>query len=196
MTTTPAGPTSTSSPSVDWGARLAALRKQKGLSQRELARRAGIPNGSLSVIEQGKVSPSIASLEKILAALPLELEAFFGNSPVAQPVAVRSADALVVRHHEFTATIYPEQPMGAQRVLQAVIELAPGGRCRDQWLQAHGALRGLVLGGAVELRLDGARHELGPGDGYALHAHHPHEFHNPGAVTVQLICWAVLGAAL
>lgn len=68
------------------GHRLRAIREANGLSQRELARRAGVTNSSISMIEQGQVSPSISSLEKILAVFPLSLGYFFSvdfNAPAA-----------------------------------------------------------------------------------------------------------------
>jgi len=46
---------------VDIGLRLQAVRKAKGLSQRELAKRVGVTNSTISLIEQNKVSPSISS---------------------------------------------------------------------------------------------------------------------------------------
>ncbi|MDX1657167.1 MAG: helix-turn-helix transcriptional regulator, partial [Candidatus Competibacteraceae bacterium] len=36
----------------DLGARLRVVREARGLSQRELARRAGVTNGTISLIEQ------------------------------------------------------------------------------------------------------------------------------------------------
>ena len=62
---------------VDIGERLKTLRQQKGLSQRELARKAGVTNSTISLIEQNRVSPSIASLKKVLDGLPLSLADFF-----------------------------------------------------------------------------------------------------------------------
>nr|WP_248377182.1 helix-turn-helix domain-containing protein [Vibrio parahaemolyticus] len=38
--------------------------KKHGLSQRELAERAGITHSAISSIENGKVSPSVSSLQK------------------------------------------------------------------------------------------------------------------------------------
>ena len=46
----------------DVGARLKHVRELHGLSQRELARRAGVTNGLISLIEQNRVSPSVGSL--------------------------------------------------------------------------------------------------------------------------------------
>ena len=51
----------TDSPTV--GQRLRALREQRKLSQRELARRSGVTNGMISLIEQDKTSPSVALLK-------------------------------------------------------------------------------------------------------------------------------------
>ena len=38
--------------SLDVGARLKVVRKKRGLSQRELAKRAGVTNSTISLIEQ------------------------------------------------------------------------------------------------------------------------------------------------
>jgi len=63
--------------SDDIGTRLRLVRQIYGLTQRELARRAGVTNGAISLIEQNRVSPSISSLKKILDGIPLSLADFF-----------------------------------------------------------------------------------------------------------------------
>ena len=57
--------------SIDVGVHLKAVRQVYGLSQRELAKRAGVTNGLISLIEQNRVSPSTAvgSGDGILTAL-------------------------------------------------------------------------------------------------------------------------------
>ena len=68
----------------DVALRLKAVRQMHGLSQRELAKRAGVTNGMISLIEQGRVSPSVASLKKVLDSqrayagkvVPLRLTAY------------------------------------------------------------------------------------------------------------------------
>ena len=57
---------------LDIGVRLQAVRKSKGLSQRELAKRVGVTNSTISLIEQNKVSPSISSLKKVLDKLVIQ----------------------------------------------------------------------------------------------------------------------------
>ena len=61
---------------LDTGRRLKAVREAHGWSQRELAKRAGITNSAISMVEQGQVSPSVQSLARILAAFPMDLAEF------------------------------------------------------------------------------------------------------------------------
>jgi transcriptional regulator with XRE-family HTH domain len=71
--------------SIDVGTHLRAVRTMYGLSQRELAKRAGVTNGLISLIEQNRVSPSVSSLKKVLDGIPMSLADFFtldlGSSP-------------------------------------------------------------------------------------------------------------------
>lgn len=70
------------------GLRLKAIREFYGWSQRELAKRAGVPNSAISVIEQGSVSPSISSLEKVLKGFSISLADFFAISINSPPINI------------------------------------------------------------------------------------------------------------
>jgi len=50
-----------------------ALRDKRGLSQRELAERLGTTQSAIARLEAGNVTPSLATLDKIAAALGVEL---------------------------------------------------------------------------------------------------------------------------
>ncbi len=62
---------------IDIGGRLQIIRNINGLSQRELAKRAKVTNSTISLIEQGRVSPSVSSLQKVLSGIPMTLADFF-----------------------------------------------------------------------------------------------------------------------
>ena len=62
---------------LEIGRKIRELRKHKGWSQAELARRAGTRQPVIARIEQGKVSPSLPLLERIARALECELEIRF-----------------------------------------------------------------------------------------------------------------------
>src|SRR3954467_1477871 len=59
------------------GSRLRTVRQKLGLSQRSLARRAGVPSSTVSLIEGGRTNPSIGSLKRLLDAAGLSLGEVF-----------------------------------------------------------------------------------------------------------------------
>src|SRR6201993_1575151 len=79
---------------IDVGARLKGIRTTFVLSQRELARRAGVTNGLISLIEQNRVSPSISSLKKVLDGIPMALADFFTLDPEGKPQGFFSREEL------------------------------------------------------------------------------------------------------
>src|SRR6201998_848901 len=81
--------------SIDVGSRLRSVRTSFGLSQRELARRAGVSNGLISLIEQNRVSPSVSSLKRVLDGVPMSLAEFFTLDLSATPQAFFGVDELV-----------------------------------------------------------------------------------------------------
>jgi len=71
------------------GSRLRRLRKERHLTQAELARQIGIQQSDLSRMEKGEYRVSLDKLFKILAVFDLELGDFFGeparhNAPLSQ----------------------------------------------------------------------------------------------------------------
>lgn len=60
-----------------------------GLDQRELARRCGTSQAQISRIEQGSTSPSVATLERVMAAMGERLEL-----AASEPRGSRSAGEL------------------------------------------------------------------------------------------------------
>ena len=55
------------------GTKIKLLRKKKGITLRELARRAGFTAAYISLIENSKVDPSLHSLRKISEALDVSI---------------------------------------------------------------------------------------------------------------------------
>ncbi len=66
----------------DTGARLKEERERRRLSQRQLAAATGVTSGMISMIEQNRTSPSVATLKKILAGLDISLGDFFAGAAV------------------------------------------------------------------------------------------------------------------
>ena len=60
-----------------FGGFVAALRKEKGYTQKELAERTGINQADVSKLEKGTRNPSIAILKRIAEGLDMELHIQF-----------------------------------------------------------------------------------------------------------------------
>jgi len=99
------------------GQRLKMVRKLYGLSQRELAKRAGVANSAISVMEQDSVSPSVASLGKVLTGFPLAVSDFFSIELNSSGV-LRASSAAIGADLQFTITAYSTELGGQpQRLL-------------------------------------------------------------------------------
>jgi transcriptional regulator with XRE-family HTH domain len=61
--------------------RVREWREQRGLSYRDLARRAGIGLSTLYRIESGAASPTVAMLERLAGALDVQVVDFFPTEP-------------------------------------------------------------------------------------------------------------------
>jgi transcriptional regulator with XRE-family HTH domain len=56
-----------------FGQRVKTLRKEKGMSQEELAEKSGLNRPYISAIEQGKRNVSLEVMEKLAVAMGLEM---------------------------------------------------------------------------------------------------------------------------
>ena len=62
---------------VQLGMRIRYLRKQKGMSQEDLALEAGVNKNYLSDLERGERNPTVVIVEKIASALEVDLSTLF-----------------------------------------------------------------------------------------------------------------------
>ena len=69
----------TASPAAGVGSRLRRLRKERRLTQSDLARQIGIQQSDLSRMEKGEYRVSLDNLFRILAALDVSATAFFAD---------------------------------------------------------------------------------------------------------------------
>ncbi len=172
---------------IDVGTRLRGIRTAFGLSQRELARRAGVTNGLISLIEQNRVSPSVSSLKKVLDGVPMSLAEFFTLDLAAAPQAFFAADELVeLGNEELSLRLVAAQRPGRQ--LSVLHErYAPGAATGEEMLAHRGEEAGVVIRGRIELTVSGATRMLGPGEAYYFASQLPHRFRNAGREPCEII---------
>ncbi|MEX2200256.1 MAG: cupin domain-containing protein [Dongiaceae bacterium] len=171
----------------DVGARLRQLRQQAGLSQRELAKRAGVSNAIISLIEQNRSSPSVGLLKKVLDGLPLALGEFFGAPPARRPRVFFPAAELVELAGGRISYRQVGQDM-AGRAIQILHErYQPGADSGSAMLQHDSEEGGVVLRGRLEVTVGDQRRDLGPGDAYYFDSRTPHRFRNLGEEECEVV---------
>ena len=172
----------------DVGSRLRAVRERRGISQRELARRAGVTNGTISLIEQNKSSPSVASLRKVLQGIPMSLAEFFSGDDLPLPSQQFFQAKELVEIGRGGVSLRQVGGDLSQHKLQILHErYAPGADTGKTLLQHESEEGGIVIQGRVEITVDGQRHVLGPGDAYLFDSRLPHRFRNVGAEECVII---------
>jgi transcriptional regulator with XRE-family HTH domain len=172
---------------IDVGARLRAIRQMHALSQRELARRAGVTNGLISLVEMNRVSPSVSSLKKLLDGIPMSLAEFFtGDFNQRTPVFYTADELLQIGNEEVSLRLVAATRPGRQMTLLHE-RYEPGAATGDEMLAHKGEEGGVVVRGRIELTVGTETRVLGPGEAYYFASNLPHRFRNPGREVCEIV---------
>ncbi|MEH2549480.1 transcriptional regulator with XRE-family HTH domain [Bradyrhizobium sp. AZCC 2262] len=148
--------------SVDIGGRLRFVRARHKLSQRELAKRSGVTNSTISLIESNQMNPSVGALKRILDGLPMGLAEFFAIEPERPRKAFYRSDEL---------TEIGKKPISYRQIgdnlfgrsLQILKErYEPGSDTGRVPLTHDGEEGGIVVSGRLEVTVDDERRILDP----------------------------------
>lgn len=172
---------------VDIGGRLRHLRMLHGLSQRALARRAGVTNSTISLIESNGTNPSVGALKRILDGIPVGLAEFFAFEPERPRKAFYAAEELVeIGKGGVSYRQVGETMLG--RALQILKErYQPGADTGKVPLSHDGEEGGVVISGRLEVTVEDERRVLGPGDAYSFESRRPHRFRCVGPAPCEVI---------
>ena len=172
---------------IDLGSRLKSVREAASLSQRQLAKRAGVTNSTISLIESNRTNPSVGALKRILDAVPLGLAEFFSIDPQPDSGPFHRADELV----EIGKGAVSYRQVGRQmrdRRLQVLDECyQPGADTGRIPLSHDGEEAGILISGKLEVTVDRERRVLRPGDAYSFDSKRPHRFRCVGPEPARVI---------
>ncbi len=169
------------------GDRLKAIRNMYGLSQRELARRAGVTNSTISTIEQNRVSPSVDSLAKVLQGIPMSMIDFFTiDIENGEEIFFKRED--LVELSDGTMSMRLVGATRKDRQLRMLHEIYPvGGDTGSKLIVQKGEEAGVVVRGKLELTVGERMQVLSAGDAYYFNAEIPHRFRNAGDVECEVV---------
>lgn len=172
---------------VDIGARLRQVRRAHGLSQRQLAAKAGVTNAMVSLIENNRANPSVGMLKRILDGVPISLSDFFALGREAEAQVFFRADELKeIAGGRISYRQVGEGGPGQQ--LQILRErYRPGADTGKAMLRHDAQEGGIVIRGRLELTVGKQKRVLGPGDAYYFDSRIPHRFRNLGDEEVETV---------
>jgi transcriptional regulator with XRE-family HTH domain len=163
------------------GAKVAAARAERGWSLAQLAQRAGLSTAAVHKIEKSGMTPTIASLMKVAAALGKSVASFVEEPDPGREVAViRRADRVRISTSKDGLALYDVSGRYGPFVLagaEATVE--PGADSGPEPMSHPGEELVVMLEGELWFTIAGEEHRLVEGDSVHFRTKHPHSWANP-----------------
>ena len=172
---------------VDVGRRLRELREERGLSIRALAEKSGLNVNTLSLIENGKTSPSVSTLQQVAIALQSPITAFFETGAPRNSVAhVRAGRR---PRAAFAHGTLEDLGMGVSEhaVEPFVVTLEPNAGSGAHPIVHTGHEFVFCLQGRIVYTIEDHTYALEPGDSLLFESRLPHRWQNMDATPSQAI---------
>ncbi|RPJ24040.1 MAG: cupin domain-containing protein [Chloroflexi bacterium] len=172
---------------IDVGRRVRELRMGKGLSIRALAESSSLNVNTLSLIENGRTSPSVSTLQLIAQTLQVSISAFFetdhGNKKVVYQRTGNRPHAL------FTHGLVEDLGAGMIRfgAEPLIVTLKPKADSGRTPIVHTGREFVYCLEGHIIYHVDDQAYQLEPGDSLMFEAYLPHRWQNEGKAESRLL---------
>jgi transcriptional regulator with XRE-family HTH domain len=163
---------------VDVGERLRTIRHLRRRTLKDIAAGAGLSESFLSQVERGRTNVSISSLQRIAAALGVDVSDVFTIDGAVRPRLVRrNARETISFGNLARKSLLTPKPFHSVEVFAA--EFEPGGSTGDE-PYTHGDSEEVffVLRGRCELQVGDELFDLGPGDSVQYRSSTPHRVRN------------------
>ncbi len=160
------------------GERLRSLRTERGLSQRALAKQAGISPNSISLIERNEISPNITTLQALAVALDVHISYFFEEQPAQKILHIKATNRPVLNSRGVSIESL-EGRLHKQNLEPFVIHLAPRSNNGGEQVIHTGQEMVYCLQGKVEYHIGEKNYLVNAGDFLLFEASQPHLWHNP-----------------
>jgi transcriptional regulator with XRE-family HTH domain len=181
----------TSSRLSSLGDRLRRRRLELQLTMKDVARRAALTESFISQLERDRVNPSVASLQRLTAALETSLGRFFDETTRPEGRMVRRAQRARLHYPGLRATDYLLSPDLSGRLEMIWAEADPGGGSGDQPYVHEGDEECVVvLKGRMEIWVGQERYVLNAGDAVTFSSRVPHRWKNVGRGRLEAL-WAI-----
>jgi transcriptional regulator with XRE-family HTH domain len=170
---------------VDVGHCLRKLRADRDLSIRSLAEQSGLNVNTLSLIENGKCSPSVSTLQQLASALEVPITAFFESDIPKNNISyLKAGQRPVVAFVRGTL-----EDLGAGLTLRGgqpfIVTLEPYADSGPTPIVHTGHEFVFCLEGSLSYTIEDRTFLLEPNDSLLFEAHLPHSWKNIGNIPLR-----------
>ena len=174
----------------DVSALLRSARGERGLSVSKLARASGLSRSFLVQVEAGQVSPSVASLQKLVSAMGMTLgDLFVQVRPSGLVVRREQRPSLRYRGLDLEDQLLVPSMRGKLQVMWSIIEPG-GGSGEEPYVHEADEECVLVIHGLLDITVNGHQYRLRRGDAITFSSRLPHQWRNPSARSTQCV-WVI-----
>lgn len=171
---------------MDIGAKIKAIRLQRGLTQEELALRCELTKGYISQIENDLSSPSIATLMDILNILGVTLQDFFTE---------RKEEQIVFGKNDYFESVNGDGsntwliPNSQKNEMEPIILTLPEGGVSEDRMPFEGEEFGYVLEGKIEIDCEEGKfkYKAKKGEAFYIDGKYEHRIKNIGETKCRII---------
>ena len=172
---------------AELGARLRALRQERGLSIAQVAESTGLTKGFLSQLERNLTSVSLSALARICSALGVRFGDVLDEPPMGAVIRRESAIRWTeVGNHEDVVLSPPEE----QRLNLIESRIPPGVGAGEGFYTFPADVELIyVLAGSLELRIGDELVTIAAGETFTYSPRDPHVWRNPSKTEETVVLW-------
>jgi predicted Fe-Mo cluster-binding NifX family protein/quercetin dioxygenase-like cupin family protein/DNA-binding Xre family transcriptional regulator len=163
------------------------MRIQRGFSLRSLAERSGLNANTLSLIENGKTSPSVSTLQQLASSLEVSITAFFESGSMPLRVVFTPSGERPTTQVGRSIMQNLGKDLTGNLLQPFVVTLQPGESSGEPIIVHTGHEFVFGLAGTVQYRVEEQMYIIGPGDALVFEAHLPHSWKNAGNQKAQFL---------
>ncbi len=170
------------------GERIRKLRKEKGLTLKDVSGRIAVTSSMLSSVEMGCRNPSLGTLRKLARVFEVPIFHFLmseAEHPGKGLVRKEDRKRLQLPNNNLTYELLTPDFKGKMEVV--LTRIPPGEASSAEPMTHAGEEWNYVVQGDVELTVGDTTYTLEEGDSYYHHAEVPHRIHNPAEAQAVVI---------
>lgn len=173
------------------GKRLREIRQEKGLTIREVSARSGISVNALSMIENGKTSPSVHTLHGIAKVLETTVPAFFHEKQITKKVVYTQSSKHKIINIKKSSMVRLSNDLVGNVLSCSLITLPQAGVSGKSEVAHSGYEFAYCLKGKLLYTIEDEHYLLEPGDSIAFTSDLLHHWQNLQNSETQFLLFIV-----